>query len=193
VTFLLDLRDRLGAMRRQPDAPSWFLTEFASLSPSLSGALATARSLLAFSRGEVQREAVGVQELLTDLKVPALSVQMGPGVESVSADPGLIRLALRALVGYARGGSAAAQPVAVRARAARAGGGRAGAPQPARAARCRRGARPAARRRGRAEPRPPHRRAARRQPDPRERRRGQPLHAQSRPGLTANPGARPCA
>jgi len=122
VTFLLDLRDRLGAMRRQPDAPSWFLTEFASLSPSLSGALATARSLLAFSRGEVQRESVGVQELLTELKVPALSVLLGPGVASVSADPVLIRLALLALVDYARGGAPADKPAALELRAQVEGG-----------------------------------------------------------------------
>ncbi len=105
VTFLLDLRDRLGGMRKQPDAPSWFLSEFAHLAPSLAGALSTARSLLAFSRGELQREAVGVQELLGELRAPALSVQVDPGVTAVSGDAVLLRLALSALIDHVRGGT----------------------------------------------------------------------------------------
>ncbi len=106
VTFLVDLRDRLGAMRRQPDAPSWFFTEFAYLGPSLAGALATARSLLAFSRGEIQREAVGVEDLVRDLKAPALAIHLGAGVGTVSGDPVLLHLALMALLDHARTGAA---------------------------------------------------------------------------------------
>jgi signal recognition particle receptor subunit beta len=102
VSFLVELRDRLGAMRKRPDAPFFFLEEFARLAPSLSGALTTARSLLAFSGGEIQREAVEIQDLVADLKAEGVTAQLGPGAEAVSGDPVLLRLALRVLVDQAR-------------------------------------------------------------------------------------------
>ncbi len=113
VAFLVELRDRLGAMRRQPDAPPWFVTEFAYLAPSLAGALATARSLLAFSRGEIQREPVAIEDLVRDLKAPALAVHLGSGVGSVSGDPVLLRLALSALMEHARLGATTPEAVAL--------------------------------------------------------------------------------
>lgn len=102
VVFLEDLRDRQGAMRHNPDVPAWFVDEFTRLAPSLAGALTTARSLLAFTRGEVQREAVGLQELMAELGSEAVVMRFEPGAEAVSGDPVLLRLALRALVDQAR-------------------------------------------------------------------------------------------
>jgi signal recognition particle receptor subunit beta/signal transduction histidine kinase len=111
---LNELRDRLGAMRRRPDAPGWFVAEFAQLAPSLSSALSTARSLLAFSRGEIQREPVGVEELMAHLSGHEVVIEMAPGVGPVSGDAALLRLALAALVDQARSGGDRV-PLAVRA------------------------------------------------------------------------------
>jgi hypothetical protein len=107
VAFLVDLRDRLGRMRQKPDPPPWFVSEFHYLAPSLAGALSTARSLLAFSRGQIEKEAVGVQELVAGLRTPGLASHFGAGVNDVSGDPVLLRLALAALLDHARGGSVA--------------------------------------------------------------------------------------
>ena len=104
ASFLGELRDRLGAMRRKPDAPPWFVAEFAQLAPLLAGALTTTRSLLAFGRGQVQKEPVGLEEVIGELDIADLSVQLGAGVASVAADPALLRLALSAMVDHARGG-----------------------------------------------------------------------------------------
>lgn len=106
VAFLEELRDRQGDMRRRADAPEWFLEEFARLSPSLSGALGAARSLLSFSRGEVRRETVDMEELVAELKPDGVSAALGPGASAVSGDAVLLRLALRALVEQARMGRA---------------------------------------------------------------------------------------
>jgi signal recognition particle receptor subunit beta len=113
ATFLLELRDRLGAMRRQPDVPPWFLADFAHLAPSLAGALAAARSLLAFSRGEIHKEPVSVRDLLAELEGPSLSVAIRAGVDTVSGDQVLLRLALAALVDHARGVPSANPPTAL--------------------------------------------------------------------------------
>jgi signal recognition particle receptor subunit beta len=102
VSFLEELRDRLGTMRRRPEAPSFFLEEFARLAPSLAGALSTTRSLLSFCHGEIQREAVGLQELLSDLQLTGAAASLGPGAGAVSGDPVLLRLALRALLEQVR-------------------------------------------------------------------------------------------
>jgi len=98
VAFLEDLRDRQGEMRRRSDAPPWFHEEFGRLSPSLSGALSTARSLLSFSRGELQKEPIEIAELVAELKAEGVSTEIGPGTAAVSGDRALLRLALRALV-----------------------------------------------------------------------------------------------
>lgn len=122
VSFLEELRDRQGDMRRKPGAPPWFLEEFARLSPSLSGALSTARSLLAFSRGEVQREAIVVEDLLADLRGASVAVNVGDGVTTVSGDPVLLRLALAALIDHARGGTAVPRDTPIQLRAVADGG-----------------------------------------------------------------------
>jgi signal transduction histidine kinase len=112
---LIELRDHLGQMRGRPDVPGWFLAEFAQLAPSLASALATARSLLAFSRGEIQREPVGVEELMAHLVGHEVVIDMEPGVGSVSGDAVLLRLALAALLDQARNPGGERGPLEVRA------------------------------------------------------------------------------
>jgi hypothetical protein len=114
VGFLEAVRDEFGAMRRRPDVPSAFLQEFVRLAPGLAGALSTARSLLAFSRGEIQKEAVVVEDLMADLTGPGSPPEIGPGVPPLLGDPPLLRLAIRALVDHARGPSGSAASPAPR-------------------------------------------------------------------------------
>jgi signal transduction histidine kinase len=120
VCSLVELRDRLGQMRHRPDAPPWFLEEFARLAPSLASALSAGRSLLAFSKGEIEREPILVEDLLAELRSEQVTVRIAPGVESVSGDPALLRVAVRTLLDHARalGGNV---PVEIRAEP---GGGR---------------------------------------------------------------------
>jgi signal transduction histidine kinase len=120
VNLLVDLRDRLGEMRGRPDAPPWFVEQFARLAPSLQGALSSGRSLLAFSRGEIQREPVLVEELLADFKAPDVHVKIDSRAVSVLGDAALLRVGLRALVEHVRG--AAGVPGAVELRAEGSGG-----------------------------------------------------------------------
>jgi hypothetical protein len=110
VGFLEAVRDEFGAMRRRPDVPSSFLQEFVRLAPGLAGALSTARSLLAFSRGEIQKESVVVEDLIADLQGPGLPPEVAPGVPPLLGDPPLLRLAIRALVDHARGSAARGGP-----------------------------------------------------------------------------------
>jgi signal transduction histidine kinase len=117
VTFLEELRDRQGLLRRRPDTPAWFLEEFARLSPSLSGALSTARSLLSFSRGEVQKETVELEELVAELRAEGVATRLGPGASTVTGDAVLLRLALRALVDQARLGEPEGSALEIQARA----------------------------------------------------------------------------
>ena len=118
VSALMDVRDRLGEMRGRPDAPSWFLEQFARLAPSLSTALSSGRSLLGFSRGEIEREAVLVEDLLSDLPPAEVAVRIDAGAETVSGDSALLRVAIRVLVEHVRGPARGAAPVEVRAEAA---------------------------------------------------------------------------
>jgi signal transduction histidine kinase len=118
VGALVDVRDRLGEMRGRPDAPPWFVDQFARLGPSLSTALSSGRSLLAFSRGEIQRESVLVEDLFAELKQSEVTVRLDRGAEMVSGDPALLRVALRALVEHVRGPVGVSAPVEVRAEAA---------------------------------------------------------------------------
>jgi len=103
---LVELRTRLGEMRRRPDAPAWFLEDFTRCGPSLSSALGVARSLIAFSRGQIQREAVVLADLLGEIQSDKVLVEAS-GQEQVQGDPGLLRVALRALVDHVGGGTAA--------------------------------------------------------------------------------------
>jgi mutual gliding-motility protein MglA len=102
LSSILLVRDRVGAMRRRADAPAWFHDEFAKLTPCLSGALATGRSLVAFSRGEIEKEVVELDEVLEQMRPAGLSAQIGPGAGAVIGDAVLIRLALLALLDDAR-------------------------------------------------------------------------------------------
>ena len=120
VQSLLDLRAGLGAMRKRPDSPSWFNEEFARLGPSLSTALSSGRSLLAFTRGEVQDDAVLLDEVLEELRSDTVNVQIGQGAATVSGDQALLRVALRALLDHVRAASNGGPetPVEIRAEAA---------------------------------------------------------------------------
>jgi hypothetical protein len=102
VSFVSDVRDRLGEMRGRPDAPPWFLEHFARLAPSLAAALSSGRSLLAFSRGQIEREPILLEELLGELRASQVAVRINPGAESVSGDAALLRVALRTMVDHVR-------------------------------------------------------------------------------------------
>jgi hypothetical protein len=119
VSFLETLRDEFAGMRRRPDIPPWFLTEFTKLSPGLLGALATSRALMAFTRGSIEKEPVAVDELASDLEAENIQLQMNAPGAQLSGDRVLLRLALKALLDHARHG---ARGVAVPLRIAAEGG-----------------------------------------------------------------------
>jgi mutual gliding-motility protein MglA len=104
VVFLESLRDEFGAMRRRTDVPPLILQDFVRLVPGLLGALSTARSLLAFSRGEIQKEAVSVEDLLRDLRASGATLEVAPNLGTIMGDTVLLRLALKAVADHARGG-----------------------------------------------------------------------------------------
>jgi signal transduction histidine kinase len=116
VRSIEQLRDQLGEIRGRPDAPPWFLEQYVRLAPALSSALQDGRSLLAFSRGEIRRDSVYLEDLLAELRTPEVTVDLDPAAELVSADATLLRLALRAVADEARtrAGSNSA-PLAIRA------------------------------------------------------------------------------
>jgi signal recognition particle receptor subunit beta len=105
LRFLEVLRGSFGTIRRRPDTPPAVSQEFVSLAPGLAGALSTARALLSFSRGEIEKEAVALQDLLGELRGPGVSVEVTPEVPSVLGSAPLLRLALRALVELIQGPS----------------------------------------------------------------------------------------
>jgi len=110
------LRDRLGEIRNRADAPPWFTEQYVRLAPALSSALDDGRSLLAFSRGEIRREAVYLEDLLAELRTPEVTVELEPAAETVQADAALLRVALRAIVDEVRSRSGAnTAPLAIRA------------------------------------------------------------------------------
>jgi hypothetical protein len=106
VGFLESLRDEFAAMRRRPDIPPWFLSEFTKLSPGLLGALAASRALVAFTRGAIEKEPVAVEDLVADLAEDEVDVRCAAGSASVSGERVLLRLALKALLDRARHGVA---------------------------------------------------------------------------------------
>jgi signal recognition particle receptor subunit beta len=117
-----ELRDRLGEIRNKPDAPPWFVEQFTQLAPALGSALASVRSLLAFSRGETQRDSVFIEDLLAELHTPDVVSELDPQAETVSADATLLRVALRAMADELRaraGGNTAALAIRTRAEAER--------------------------------------------------------------------------
>jgi hypothetical protein len=120
VRSLVELRDRMGEMRHRPDAPPWFVEEFARLAPSLASALSVGRSLLAFSKGEIEREPILVEDLLAELRSDQVTVRIAPGAETVSGDPALLRVAIWTLLDHMRG-MGGNVPVEIRAEV---GGGR---------------------------------------------------------------------
>jgi signal recognition particle receptor subunit beta len=116
VSSVETLRDRLGEIRNRADAPPWFTEQYVRLSPALSSALDDGRSLLAFSRGEIRREAVYLEDLLAELRTPEVTVELEPAAETVQADVALLRVALRAIADEVRSRSGAnTAPLVIRA------------------------------------------------------------------------------
>jgi len=97
VRAVEELRDGIGEIRNRPDAPPWLVEKFTRLVPTMGSALADGRSLLAFSRGEIERETVYVEDLLSELHTPEVTSQLDPGAQTVLADATLLRVALRAI------------------------------------------------------------------------------------------------
>ena len=119
VRSVEELRDRLGDIRNKPDAPPWFVEQFTRLAPSLASALADGRSLLAFSRGEIQKDSVFIEDLLAELRTPEVASELDPEAETVSADPTLLRVALRAMADELRARAGAnTAPLTIRTRGA---------------------------------------------------------------------------
>jgi hypothetical protein len=119
VRSIEELRDRLGEIRNKPDAPPWFIDQFTRLAPALGSALSDGRSLLAFSRGEIQRESLYIEDLLAELHTPEVTSKLDPKAETVSADATLLRVALRAMADELRGragGNTAAMTIRTEAR-----------------------------------------------------------------------------
>jgi hypothetical protein len=110
------LRDQLGEIRNRTDAPSWFTEQYVRFAPALASALDDGRSLLAFSRGEIRREAVYLEDLLAELRTPEVTVELEPAAETVQADAALLRVALRAIADEVRSRSGAnTAPLCIRA------------------------------------------------------------------------------
>ena len=102
VGSLETLRDRLGEIRANPDVPPWFADQYMRLAPALASALADARSLVAFGRGEIQKDTVYLEDLLAELRTADVSVELDAAAETVAADAALLRVALRALADEVR-------------------------------------------------------------------------------------------
>ena len=102
VGSLETLRDRLGEIRANPDAPPWFAEQYIRLAPALASALDDARSLLAFGRGEIRKDTVYLEDLLAELRTPDVAVELEAAAETVAADAALLRVALRALADEVR-------------------------------------------------------------------------------------------
>jgi hypothetical protein len=116
VKSLEDLKDKLGQIRGRRDAPPWFLEQWVRLAPSLASALDDGRSLLAFSRGEIRRDTVYLEDLLAELQTPEVSVEVDAAAEIVSGDATLLRVALRAVADEVRSRSGSqTTPLAIRA------------------------------------------------------------------------------
>lgn len=105
VGFLESLRDEFAGMRRRPDVPPWFLSEFTRLSPGLAGALAASRALVAFTRGAIEKEPVALEDLFADLESENVQIHSGAAGVSIPGERVLLRLALKALLDRARHGA----------------------------------------------------------------------------------------
>jgi hypothetical protein len=119
VSFLEQLRDEFGGMRKRPDMPAWFLQEFVKLSPGLAGALGAARALVAFNSGQIEKEPVAIEDIVADIQGDNVQVQAAATNGSVMGDRILLRLALKALVDQARNSSEVAIPIRITSEAGR--------------------------------------------------------------------------
>jgi mutual gliding-motility protein MglA len=107
---ILALRERLGEIRRRSDAPARFLAEFAQLAPHLAQAIGTCRSLVGFTRGQIQREPVDLVELVAAFDPSRVRVHVGAGVSTVPGDATLLRLGLESLIAHLRAGAPPTAP-----------------------------------------------------------------------------------
>jgi signal recognition particle receptor subunit beta len=122
LRFLEAVRDSFGAMRRRPEIPPSVLQEFIGMAPGLAGALSTAKSILSFNRGEIQKDSVSIQDLLGELRGPGLTVTAAPEVLAIVGDAALLRLALRALIELVQGPARPGGPALVQIEALATGG-----------------------------------------------------------------------
>jgi hypothetical protein len=104
VVDLAEVEEGLAEMKLRVGASPWVQEEMARLLPSLARALGSGRSLLAFGRGELRREAIGVEDLLAGLGSELVTIQIAPGAQVLHGDPALLGLALRACLDQVRGG-----------------------------------------------------------------------------------------
>lgn len=112
---LLELRDGLAAVRRDPSFSNRVLSALGQVTPGLVGALDVARALLAFGRGEPPPgEVAELADILPAL--PGVDVSTEPPPPAVRADPALLKLALTSLADHLRGGDGRGR-VAVRVKA----------------------------------------------------------------------------
>jgi signal recognition particle receptor subunit beta len=104
-----------GRDPRPSGRATWFTDQYIRLAPALASSLDDARSLLAFGRGEIRKDAVYLEDLLAELRTPEVAVELDAAAETVAADAALLRVALRALADEvrARAGSQTA-PLAIR-------------------------------------------------------------------------------
>ena len=97
VNSLLELRERLGLMRRRPGAPPGSSRSSRASPRRCPPPSQAGRSLLAFNKGEIQQDTIALDELLAEVAERRRRVQIRPG-RAVCGDAALLRLALRALV-----------------------------------------------------------------------------------------------
>ena len=97
------LWERLQAVGLRPGVPPEVGEEVASAAGGLVALALSARSLVDFGRRRVQRERVPIRELIGRYASGAVSVRMERGLDAVSGDRTLLRLALDALFEMARG------------------------------------------------------------------------------------------
>jgi len=102
VRSLEELRDGLGEIRNRSDAPPWFQDQYLRLAPALAHALEDGRSLLGFSRGEIRRQSVYLEDLLAELRTPEVTLELDPALDVIVADGTLLRVALRAIADEVR-------------------------------------------------------------------------------------------
>ncbi|HEX6739082.1 MAG TPA: hypothetical protein VF310_12455 [Vicinamibacteria bacterium] len=98
LASIVVLRDRLGAIRKRPELPNKLFEDFGRLAPCLVDALGQARSLQSLGRGDVAREMVDLDDILSEARTRnGISFHL-QGQGNVAGDAALLRLAVGALI-----------------------------------------------------------------------------------------------